>query len=306
MSSNNRIEWMTLVLLVLIGAFGIWILFLIEPSGVGQTYNNTSLVNTTVNITNSAPLITVISLESPVNLVAYSNKTVYCNGTVFDYDNQSITVNATLFISGQTSPESQDDGNNHYSNSNCSRIGTQNRSMPYSCTFNLRYYADNQSSWICNMTAIDPLGALASNLSNYGAINPLVAIKIPELLDYGDLAVNSISNDVPANITNAGNRNATISVEGYGSTPADGLAFTCDFGSIALNYERYNATNGTTYALMTPLTGTTTQIQGFYVSHRSSENSDSINSTYWKVQIPIGAGGVCTGKILFTASDKGN
>jgi hypothetical protein len=280
---------------------------LTEPATLGQvTYNQTSLVNTTVNITNSAPLVLNAYLDTPINLVAYNNKTVYCNVTVFDFDNQTLIVNSTLYINASTSTNSPDDGNNHYSNTTCARITPQDRLMNYTCSFTVRYYANNNTNWICNSTVKDTKNATGNNVSSLATVNPLVAIKIPAILDYGNLEVNQISNDTLANITNAGNRDANISVEGYGNLSGDGFAFICDFGSIAINYERYNRTSvDPGFTFMTPLNGSTSMIPRFWVPQRTDEVLDSTNITVWKVQIPVGAGGVCNGKILFTASDRG-
>lgn len=293
-------------LIILFALLGIWWLFLTEPIILGQPYNQSVLVNTTVNITNAAPMVSNVLLDTPITLIAYDNKTVFCNATIFDWDNQTITVNATLYHEGQALANAIDDGNNHYSNTSCKRATLQNREMNYTCSFNVKYYANNNTNWRCNVTALDTRSASATNYSNTAQINPLVAIKIPQLLNYGDLMVNEISTDTLANVTNAGNRDANISVEGYGTTPGDGLAFVCDFGVIPLSYERYsNATVNATYASMNQLTGTTRMIPRFYVPQRTSEVTDSMNFTYWKVQIPTGAGGVCNGKILFTATDRG-
>jgi len=302
--SKRKEEIMLLGLFVVLG---VWISLISVSSGYSQAYNETSLVNTTVNITNAAPAVTAITLDTPINLRSYNITQVYCNATIYDYDNDTVTLNASLYKNGETNPLSPNDGNNKYFNSSCARTSVQDNTMNYTCVFNVQYYADNSSSWICNITAADGGLLPASNLSNFATINPLVAIKMDPLLDYGDLAVGETSNDTLANITNAGNRNANISVEGYAVTPGDGLAFDCDFGSIALSYERYNSTAGIgNYADMAQLLGATTQIEnGFYVPQRTSESVESTNSTYWKVYIPVGAGGVCNGKILFTASDRG-
>jgi hypothetical protein len=270
----------------------------------GQSYNSTALVNTTVNITNAAPLISSINLETPINLVAYSTKTVYCNVTAYDYDNNTNMVNATFYHSS-VQPTSADNNNNHYSNTTCSRISPLSYYTNFTCGFDVSYFANN-GTWYCNATVTDTLSVSTSNLSNSGTLNPLIAIKVPLLLDYGDVGVNRVSNDTLANITNAGNRNANISVEGYGATPQDGYAMICSSGSIALNLERYNITANSSYMDMTQLTGTTTMIRNYFVPQRTSPTDDSMNITYWKISIPIGAGGVCNGKILFTASDKGN
>jgi hypothetical protein len=299
----------SMLLLIIMSLFGAWILLLSEPVILGQPYNASALVNTTVNITNSAPLVERVVLDTPIDLTAYDNRSVFCNATVFDYDNDSLYVNATFYIENLTDPSATNDQNYKYSNGSCSRSSPQDLRTNWTCNFPVQYFANNDTRWLCNVTATDSGHALnvsATNRSNYATVNPLVAIKIPLILDYGNLAVNDISNDTLANITNAGNRDANISVEGYGATPGDGYAFICSFGSISLNYERYKEINGTAFPSMTPVTGTTTMLSSYYVAQRLSETTDSLNSTYWKVQIPIGAGGICNGKLLFTASDRGN
>ena len=54
---------------------------------------------------------------------------------------------------------------------------------------------------------------------------------------------------------------------------------------------------------MTELTGSNLLIENFLVPQRIWETYDQVNSTFWKVQIPVGAGGICDGKIMFTATD---
>lgn len=298
------------VLAALAVAF-IWVFLMSAPKEIIGAYNSTALVNTTVNITNAAPYITRIVADTPINLVGYGTKTVFCNLTVFDFDNDTLSVNATFYLEGVASYSSPDDGNNHYLNNSCKRISEQGTSMNYTCAFAVQYYANNNTMWRCNATVSDGVTDVpTANLSNYVKINPLVAIKLPTLVDYGDLQTGEVSNNTIANVTNAGNRNANISVEGYAVTPGDGLAFTCTSGSIPLSYERYNSTrtSGTaSYPFLTQLTGTTNMIEnGFFVPQRTSEITESVNNTHWRVQIPVGAGGVCNGKILFTATDRLN
>ncbi len=287
---------LTLLVLLVLWAFPFFV-----PSG--YSVNETVIMNTTVNITNAAPEIRGnVVLDDPIDLVAYGNKTVYCNATVFDWDNDTLTVNATLYITGITGPSSSDDGNNHYSVSNCTRLTPQNREMNYSCNFTMFYWADNSSNWECNMTVIDPDGALNSNTSNTAKVNPLVAIYAPGIIDYGELMVNEISGVKLANITNAGNRKLNLSVEGWGETQGDGWAMNCTYGHIDVQYERYKGTNET-WANMYELTNESVMIPSFWIDQRTNETAEMYNATYWRLQIPPFAGGVCNGKILFTAQD---
>jgi hypothetical protein len=150
------------------------------------------------------------------------------------------------------------------------------------------------------------MNSFTRNASIGGVVNPLVAIKIPLILDYGQLSVNEISNDTLANITNVGNRDANITVKGYGLTEGDGYAMVCDSGNIAVNYERYDTYAETDYTFMYELTSSDYMMPSFWVPQRQHETLEFSNSTYWKIQIPSGAGGICKGKILFTAVDRRN
>jgi len=302
-------NWMekniTLVFLVLFTLLGLWLLPFHSMMSEGQLYNETYLVNTTVNITNAAPLITSITFQSIIDLRSYNTTNITCNVSVFDFDNDSVLVNATVYLVGSSTPTSPNDNNNHYTNVNCSRLTPQDLYMNYSCEVPLQYYADNSSQWICNATVSDGGLIPTSNESGYGTVNPLLAIKMDPLLDYGDREVGETSPDTLANVTNAGNRDANISVDGYGGTDGDGLSFNCTFGNIILDYERYDVVSGSPFGGMTLLTDAATMVPDFYVPQRINETYDSMNATFWKVQIPVGAGGVCNGKILFTATDRG-
>jgi hypothetical protein len=305
----NEKTRLTAILVVLLGLFGIWLFFLTEPLIFGQVYlvNGSVTVNTTVNITNAAPWVTRIVLDPTIDLTAYNTTQVYCNVSTYDYDNDTLTLNATLFINGVSQPSDVDDGNNHYTNTSCASTTSQNPNMNWTCVLLVQYYANNNSNWQCNVTVSDGGKVPASNESSSSTINPLIAIRMPAVLDYGDLAVGDTSPDTPANITNAGNRDANISVKGYADTEGDGLAFNCSFGTIDLAYEKYNtsADSGSFWDMFN-LTSTDTEIYDFYVPQRTGEgpNNDSTNITHWRVQIPVGAGGVCNGKIVFTASDR--
>ena len=282
----------------------LWLVPFFSELGFGQPYNSTYLVNTTVNITNAAPNVLNVVIPTFIDLLAYDNVTVQCNFTVYDFDNNTVGANATFYYTGAAAAGPQDQ-NFRYLNTSCTRMTPFDFYTNYTCTFSVNYFANN-GTWFCNATGIDGLDGAGTNVSSGGAINPLVAIKMDPLLDYGELGVNQESNDTLANVTNAGNRDANISVQGGGNVLGDGLSFNCTFGSINVDYERYDSVNGTAWSAQTPLTVASAMISNFYVRQRTDEAQDSINATYWRLKIPIGAGGVCNGKILFTASDRGN
>ena len=146
MDKKARTLYLTLALL----GFGMWMFLLYGPQVIsGQDYNSTFLMNTTVNITNAAPLVTAFTIADPINLNSYNITLVTCNITAFDYDNDTLNVNAYLYVDGPATPGSTDDGNNHYTNSSCSRTSPVDLSTNYTCGFDVQYYADNSSQWYC-------------------------------------------------------------------------------------------------------------------------------------------------------------
>ncbi len=296
---EKRIERLIIILWIIMA---IWFLPLIIERGFGQ-YTDTSITNTSVNITNAAPQVLNVDIPSLVSLTAYDNTTIQCNVTTYDYDNDSMNLNATLFYYTQSSVADEDQ-NVMYHNTSCSNISSQDYEINWTCTFNVNYFANN-GTWYCNATATDTENATASNQSNAGVISSLLAIKTSNLVDFGELEVNEISNDSIANITNVGNRDINISVEGYAQSLDDGYAMNCTRGFIPVAYERYNITNESDYDFMSQLSIDATQIgHNFFVPQRLSETEESVNTTYWKISIPAGAGGFCTGRILFAAIDR--
>ena len=299
MNMSNKKQLLGIILLV----FLLWLMPFWSRTGISQTYNETYLLNTTVNVTNSAPMVYDVLIPAEINLIAYNALELQCNVSTYDYNNDTLQVNATFFRSNESTIGAIDK-NYRYLNSSCLPATVQDYYMNWTCTFNVSYFANN-GTWFCNSTAVDTRGGFASNQSSMGTVNSLIAIKLDPVLDFGQLEVGQTSNDTLANITNAGNRAANISVKGWGSVEGDGFAFDCEFGSINIENEKYSITNGTTYSSMTALTVNSVNLTNYFVPQRVDEEIDSVNSTYWKIYIPNGAGGLCTGKILFTASDKG-
>ena len=288
-----------------------WLMIIQSPtmaySASGAAANQT--LNTTVNITNAAPEVRSVTIDTPINLEAYGEVIVNCSAVIFDWDNDTLSVNATFFNNASTTVEGALDNNTRYVNTTCARATPQDRLMNYTCTFNVQYYADNSTHWVCNVTARDDENATDTNVSSQATINPLVAIYIPPtVLDFGSMRINDISSDKLANITNAGNRNLTISVTGYGATPGDNNSMNCSYGVIPMSYMRYNTTSGRAFDTeMKQLTNESTLINDYYMEHRFNDTGigESTNTTYWKLKIPPFAGGICTGKLIFTAGDRG-
>ncbi|MBD3203385.1 hypothetical protein GF327_03765 [Candidatus Woesearchaeota archaeon] len=283
--------------------FVMWIYLLKIPVISAQADGNQTL-NTTVNITNAAPEVKDIRCPAAVDLEAYGNKTVQCNVTVFDYDNNTNIVNATFYFN-TVAAEDPDNKLNHYTNSSCVNESPQDNEMNFSCTFDLIYFANN-GSWYSNATAYDDQDASGNNISDSINVNPLTAIYIPTdtVLDFGELETGQTSGDKEANITNAGNIQINISVQGWANTKGDDLAMDCEYGTIDRTYEKYAVTSGELFSAMTELPLNDEMIAGLFIERQTADGSLKTNTTYWKLEIPPSAGGICEGKLLFTASAK--
>ncbi|MFH0876367.1 MAG: hypothetical protein V1859_10600 [archaeon] len=293
---NYILFLMSLVFIALL-----WLSLLFSPTFASADVNQT--LNMTVNITNAAPDVRSVVCPSTINLEAYGNMSFICNVTVFDYDNNTESVNATFFYF-QNRTNEPDNKNTHYTNTTCTTNDENDTEMEFACGFNVIYFANN-GTWRANATAIDSNAAAATNISNAVTINPLVAIYIPvnTVLRFGDLTFGDTSTDKEANITNAGNIAVNLSVSGYGLALGDNLAMVCEEGNIPATYVRYNITSGQDWNIgMTPLTGSGVMMRDLYVSKATDENIISQNTTFFKLKVPLSAGGVCQGNLLFTAS----
>ncbi len=291
--------------------FGIFVFLaiialLINNSSNSLSYDATN-VTTRVNITQSMPEILNISVNggNPVTLNEGTTKQVFCNVTVRDYNgyNDVVNVNATFFDNTTSFYNDADDNNTHYTNTSCTRQGNIDAySAEWSCKFDVQYYANN-GTWGCFATAEDTK-PYTDNSTDYGSINPLYAINVTSLIDYGDMAVGDTStSSETANITNFGNMDINISVYGYGGDDfaiGNGLAFICEAGNISVDNERYGITDNL-WSSLTPLSNTSTMISGLTIVQQTTDSLPVINTTYWRLYVPPNPFGQCNGTVVFEA-----
>ncbi len=260
--------------------------------GNGSTFN--------LSIQAHAPIIEFALVQSPVDLEAGTSKRITCNASVTDLNGfANITgANATLFHSS-SSQFASNDNNNHYTNSSCSNTSSGLDRKNFTCTFNVLYYANNDS-WTCNITANDYAG-LQNYTFNASAINRLLAIGANSTIDYGTLQPGGTpSDDVNLTLYNFGNSGINVSLDGFGNSDGDGLAMSCFFGSINLSYERYSVYPGTAYDSMINLTDSAALVANFSLYQRTDDNihGNASNFTYWKVSAPTGTRSPCTGTVV--------
>jgi len=274
--------------------------FMFAGTAGAVTYWN---VNATVNVTNQAPTVTnvvvdddVASPPNQIDLTPGSTKLVYCNGTANDTNGYSdiTTVSAVFYENVTATPASANNNETHYTNSSCSVSGGAGVSETAICAFQILYYANNQT-WICNMTATDSDSATGTGIDGT-TVNLLIGLNISnQILNYGDIAPDATSGSVTENVTNHGNTQIDLALNGT-NMPCSGV------GSINVERQHYNVT-GTeqTYDSMVNLTGTQTTITNFNLAKRTDASGDSKRTSYWKIQAPLGTKGRCEGNVTFTA-----
>jgi hypothetical protein len=118
-----------------------------------------------------------------------------------------------------------------------------------------------------------------------------------------------------ANVTNFGNTLLNLTLYGYAVTPADNLSMNCTLGSvknISIYYEKYNLTSSNASTSITlaqaeaiylNLTSNFTDTKKFNLPVRTNDSAggEAINATYWRMYVPLGVAGNCTGNIVFGA-----
>ncbi|HLG23437.1 MAG TPA: hypothetical protein VI564_00740 [Candidatus Nanoarchaeia archaeon] len=290
-----------------------------QDSVIGLNVSNQTVL-ARVNVSNTEPSLYDVRItypSIPIDLTANADTTIICNGSVYDTNGFDDIMNVTAtFYYNETPSIASDDGNNHYSNiscGNCSVIpGSGNQNGSCLCQFAVRYYA-NPGLWQCNMTVNDSGGLTSTFNSSFVRVNEVIGINVENTtLDYGALSVSQTSNPIRENVTNTGNIPINFTVRGYGGDDesiGQNVSMICEAGTnITFGYQRYSLLSSTTYADMYNLTNQSRQVINITIPQRTSEGGfgNSSNSTFWRLQVPIGAAGICNGTIIFGAIDALN
>lgn len=312
------------VILIFLEAALLLSLFSLLPEEVIAGVGSPSTEQTSkLEVGNSFPEVHNVSINygSAISLNPNSTKQVDCLGIIVDYngDGDINSSNSSIF-DNSISYSDTDDNNNHYTNSSChintsfvsfGGIADDSYNALVNCTFYLEYYA-NPTTWNCTIRAIDQQGA-----SGYGSetqsVSELLALGVPDIIQYGTVDAISVSDEQVINVTNYGNTKANISLEGYAQSQNDGNAMNCTLGSIgtiSIENEKYNLTGSNQSSLnliefnsiYTNLT-TTPIVKEFNLTSRVDDLvEDTIKPTYWRIYIPTGVAGTCQGNIIFGAT----
>ncbi len=284
---------------------------------IGANITNSTVI-ARVNVSNTEPIVYEVRITHPtvpIDLTPGNVTIVTCNGSVRDingYDDIK-NVSATLYYDG-TAAGATDDNNTHYTNVSCGTCtvieGSNNQNGSCLCNFAVQYFA-NPGDWRCNMTVNDSGGIVASNYSySTYRINELLALELENLsIDYGALSVTQTSDAKRKNITNIGNIPINITVRSFGGdNESIGINHTmiCEAGTnITFGYQRFSLFDSTDFGSMYNITNQTQKIINLTIPKRTLNEGigNSSNSTYWRLQVPAQASGICNGTIIFGAID---
>lgn len=294
-------------------------------AGVGSP---STIVITNLTIGNTYPEIINVSINddaATLTLTPNATTKVDCVAVIREYNGDSDVAgaNATFFDSVVSNASGSDDNNYHYTNSSCELIADTGGFNGYAddpyhslanCTFQVEYYA-NAQDWTCEVTAIDNM-SWTSNETDDITVSALLAVGLPDVIEYGTVNATFVSNEQTANVTNYGNVQMNLTLEGYGTTQGDGIAMNCTLGNIGyipVEHEKYNLSATTSGALSlsafnsvyTNLTSSAVTRQFELASRLNDTFNEAIKESYWRIYVPTGVAGTCNGSIIFGATQAG-
>lgn len=289
--------------------------FLTESTFAVNQTNDTVLAR--VNVSNQAPTIynVFVADSTPIDLVAGGIQTVTCNASFTDQNGfDDVTrVEGTLYHDSVSSSDAESNVT-LYRNSTCLASGSScvqiegsgGNNGTCSCQFDVQYFAIN-GSWRCNVTIADTVLNDTENSTTF-TINEVLGISLNStILDYGSLSVTETSQLVPINVTNIGNVPINVTLRGFGGDNESlGINNTmlCEAGAnISFGNQRFSLNNDAAFASMLNLSNQTTFIPNLGIPRRVTDETlgNSSNSTYWRLQVPLGPSGICNGTIIYGA-----
>ncbi len=297
------VEYKKTVFLLVLVLFSSLILFTYS-SAYNYDYVN---VSTRVNVTNAYPSIDIIRIDQNILLTAGATQIVRCNVSLHDWNGYSdiVSVNATLWDNNTVNFSSPDNNNTHYTNNSCLNLSQSGYYANYTCAFNVWYYANNGSNWLCNATVRDNYNFTSSG-QNSTSIQGFYALNVTSLIDYGNMVLADFSPNVSVNISNIGNLRINVSVLGYGgSNKAAGTNYSmfCQFGNITIDNERFSVNSSADFNAKTNLSSYSQNVSGVSIP-KTVNGVALVNTTYWQLYTsPVNNPfGLCNGTVEFTAS----
>ncbi len=288
-------------------------LFVEDGSWSSGGKNNVTILSSTPEVLN----VSLDDFSENVLLIPGGRKEVNCVARVREPNGQdSISAVEGVFYSMLVNEDSVDDNNNHYTNSSCSvdfdfgswqGFADDENQFLVNCSFQVEYYAE-PGSWSCLINVSDVTG-LSGNGTDDINILEMIAMNLPDSVDFGIVDAESVSDEREIVVGNKGNVEIDVKISGFAQDIGDGLAMNCSGGEIAVEFEGYNLSESNFGEM------SFSEFQGRYKSVSSVEVLENLNlgqrqddfidfaerTTYWRVYVPKGAGGTCGGSVVFSA-----
>lgn len=271
-----------------------------------------TLATTTAEVINTAPLVETINFSN----TAYgadiytstgftpsvgTDKPLHITGTISDANGVTdIASTSLIFYRSSASSTCTTDKNDCYTVTSCAinTTPTNDTATTYNCPLDIAFWIDAtdagghypNDSWIAAVTVSDLVSDLTTNTATT-TINSLLALNIPETINYGTRTLNEESttaNNVELSLTQRGNTKADVEIQG---TP-----MTCSIlGTIPVANQKYALTD-LSYASSTATLSTTQTRANRDVDYRTDDNTQLASSLFWNIKIPqTGVKGLCTG-----------
>lgn len=291
-------------------------------------YVGRNLVNVTVSTLGYDLVLENLTMNSPVSflnmtldddfdlvldeidLIANSEREVFCSAIVVDYDGDSIFgVYSELYDFSNSYFGDFDDNNYHYSNSSCFvnySYGSEGE-IEVVCSYKMKYYA-NSEDWICEIVLNDSYVQNSGN--DVAFVNPLLAIEVVDEVNFSVESPGDVSMEENVVVNNVGNIDIDLGLQGYGDSLGDDLAMSCSGDEdIPIFYKKYNLissisgnlTLGDFESNYVNLTSASV-VNDFNLTFRKNDfENEAFKSTFWRIYVPETVSGLCEGNIIFSA-----
>lgn len=275
--------------------------YVFDPHNFGpSTANQGSLSGYVVN--NVAPVVSAITLNggSAISLSEGTSVPAVLGATITDNNGCSdiATVTSSLYRSGvgysacDTGGEAN--SNNCYPTLTCS-VGANpcsdatDASASYSCTANIKYYADptdvnttySGQTWNDTFKANDEALSDAQTIGSGVVMNSLLAMDIGSSLAFGNISAGQTQTPLTSLTTVVATGNVGLDQTLEGTDMSDGQAHTITVGN-----QRYSLASATAYSAATSLT--TSPLEGELNCKKTTTDVGETKPTYWGISIPIG------------------
>lgn len=271
---------------------------------------DTDTANTLTEIGNATPTVVINSVTGPITLlengytaIAWATSTVTDNNGCDEVDFATSVV-AVFYDSAAVATSCSTNGRNCYPNASTTCAvsagntcdGPGDTSVEWSCYVNPWHYANDAATWKWYIAASDTTDT-GSSTSDAITVDNLLALEVTETeINYGSLALNTLSGHATTTVLNTGNDTALdIGIK-------ENASFTCSLlGTIASNYQHFSQSSAFEYAAGTELWSTSTTIDAD-ITQGSNGSETPSEAVYWLLTTPSdGVAGSCQGTNHFEA-----